>query len=382
MSDHICPSYTVLKSEDLNYDDLTKLNPFYEPFIQFWSSSPTSYAASPLDAQSTSSSEYIPVGIDSDLSPLDSPSSPVMHGPQFDDTIQLLKKPGMTLHDGRGHEVCYHPYSVHDAGQTATVEPSLTRQLSSTATDLTGASLIGNPLSETKSAHKKLFGEKGWLGSNADLRELAGNNHKSLGLRRLGKKFKMHVEDLMEDLTGDLFKANPSTHLPGPLHERLGAARTVPISLDAPTQAKLYSQMEVMICVAANRFLIEQYHRGLLSDESITKITNFWDAKNRPRVVEFHYDQATQRQLILLNLCTVQFSGPSATNPVQLRTNLNNWKAIGKEMSVRTFCTPDSAIRKHMNEVHRLLEMLGASRDAMHDFASVRLQALLFMKRG
>ncbi|RAH79488.1 hypothetical protein BO86DRAFT_391033 [Aspergillus japonicus CBS 114.51] len=343
--------------------------------MKFWTGSPTSDTAVPFDAQSSASSEYIPVGIESDLSP----PSPVRHQSEFDDTVCVLEAPGLTLHNGRGHQIGYHPYSEPEVSQTVLMRLSPSPQLSPTAPDLTGVSLVGNPLSGSKPSHKKLFGENGWLGSNADLRELAGDNHKSFGLRRLGKKFKMHVEDLVEDLvsrpprsdgrpcpdisfeqTGDLFKVNLGIHSSGPIPERYGPARTVPVSLDAPTQARLYSQLEVMICVVANRFLVEQHNRGLLSGESISKVTNYWAAKNRPRVVEFHYDQATQRQLILSNLRTVQFNGCSATNPVQLRTNLNNWKAIGKEMSVRTFCAPDSAIRKQMYDIHKLLEMLGA----------------------
>ncbi|PYI26727.1 hypothetical protein BP00DRAFT_355177, partial [Aspergillus indologenus CBS 114.80] len=363
----------------LTYDNIAKLNPFYEPFMKFWTGSPTSDTAVPFDAQSSASSEYIPVGIESDLSP----PSPVMHHSEFDDTVCVLEAPGLTLHNGRGHQIGYHPYSEPEISQTVLMRLSPSPQLSPTAPDLTGVSLVGNPLSGSKPSHKKLFGENGWLGSNADLRELAGDNHKSFGLRRLGKKFKMHVEDLVEDLVSGLPQFGKAIiHSSGPIPERYGPARTVPVSLDAPTQARLYSQLEVMICVVANRFLVEQHNRGLLSGESISKVTNYWAAKNRPRVVEFHYDQATQRQLILSNLRTVQFNGCSATNPVQLRTNLNNWKAIGKEMSVRTFCAPDSAIRKQMYDIHKLLEMLGAPLDTMREFEELQMQALLLMKRG
>ncbi|PYH43936.1 uncharacterized protein BP01DRAFT_299724 [Aspergillus saccharolyticus JOP 1030-1] len=243
--------------------------------------------------------------------------------------------------------------------------------------------LADDPWSEPKPSHKRLFGEKGWLGNNADLKELAEGNHKTFGLRRFGKKLKMQVEELVEDLVSgspcidDGLSSDMHLRRP-PLRQE--PTRAVLISLDAPTQARLYSQLEVMICVAANRFLVQQCNRGLLSDESISKISNYWAAKNRPKVVEFHYDQATQRQLILSNLRTIQFHGLSATNSIQLRINLNNWKAIGKEMGIRTFCAPDSAIRKHVFDIRNILEMLGAPLETMRDFEVVQVQVLLLME--
>ncbi|KAL4958329.1 hypothetical protein BDW69DRAFT_179733 [Aspergillus filifer] len=106
-----------------------------------------------------------------------------------------------------------------------------------------------------------------------------------------------------------------------------------------------------MICVSAHQFLMEEYACRRISKESIRKVNNFCGSKNQPEVVEFQYDQATQRQLILPNIRTLHFNGESTTNPVTLHSNLHNWKAIVKEMSVRTFCAPDSAIREHMHDI-------------------------------
>jgi hypothetical protein len=165
-----------------------------------------------------------------------------------------------------------------------------------------------------------------------------------------------------------------------PRQPRVLDRSTVAISLDPTTQAKLYSEMEVMICVSANKFLLEEYNGGRISKDSIKKINNYWGSKNRPDVVEFQFDQATQRQLILSNIRTLHFNGESSTNPVLLNSNLQNWKAVVKEMSVRTFCAPDSVIRKHMHDIQKLLDMLGAPIGTFLAFEELQMRTLAFLK--
>jgi hypothetical protein len=137
--------------------------------------------------------------------------------------------------------------------------------------------------------------------------------------------------------------------------------------------------MEVVICATANKFLVQQYKEGRMSSDSINKITGFWQSKNRPQVVEFQFDQATQRDLIAQNIHTFKFYGECAANPVVLNSTLHNWKAVAKEMGVRTFCAPDSVIRKHMHDSHKVLEMLGASIEAFLVFQSLQMKALALM---
>ncbi|KAL4800332.1 hypothetical protein BDV19DRAFT_174249 [Aspergillus venezuelensis] len=176
-----------------------------------------------------------------------------------------------------------------------------------------------------------------------------------------------------------MVKAHPLPFY-GPCHAKVLPTPAIATSLDATVQAKLYMEMEVMICVCANRFLMEEYACGRISKESIRKVNNFWGSKNRPEVVEFQYDQATQRQLILSNIRTLHFSGESSTNPVTLHSNLHNWKAAVKEMSVRTFCAPDSAVRKHMHDIQKLLDMLGAPIATFLAFEELQMRTLCFMK--
>lgn len=151
------------------------------------------------------------------------------------------------------------------------------------------------------------------------------------------------------------------------------------VSLDPAAQAKLYSEMEVMICLSANDFLIQQHSENRLSSDSLKKTNSFWGSKNRPQVVQFHFDQATQRRLILSNLRSLQFNGECSTNPILLSANLHNWKSIVKEMSVRTFCAPDSVIRKHLHDIHKILDMLGAPPSTFLAFEELQMRTLSLM---
>lgn len=61
----------------------------------------------------------------------------------------------------------------------------------------------------------------------------------------------------------------------------------------------------------------------------------------------------------MANLKTFEFYGDAARNPIILNGVLHSWKALAKEMSVRTFCTGDAHIKKHLLDARRVLEMLG-----------------------
>ena len=141
-------------------------------------------------------------------------------------------------------------------------------------------------------------------------------------------------------------------------------------------QAKLYAEVELMICVTANQFLVVQYQAYHISVESVTHTTKFWREKNRPQVLEFHFDQATQRELIQANMSTVQFHGRYNGNNVQANSVMQAWNYLAKEMSVRTFCNPDSTIRKHLLDAARVLEMLGARDATMEAFEDHRQNTL------
>jgi hypothetical protein len=158
--------------------------------------------------------------------------------------------------------------------------------------------------------------------------------------------------------------------------------QTPSVSLDPPYQAKVYSEMELMICVTANNYLMRELTTGRISPESIAKVFSYWSSKNRPQVIEFQYDQATQRDLILYNLTTLKFHGESAESPLVLNATMYSWKTMAKEMSVRTFCAPDSQMRKHMHDAHKILEMLGAPLVTFLAFQELQLKTLAKITEG
>lgn len=65
-------------------------------------------------------------------------------------------------------------------------------------------------------------------------------------------------------------KAYPKAFAGAPRRPRIVPESAVPISLDPPTQARLYSEVEVMICVTANTFLVRQYEAGRISGRRVS----------------------------------------------------------------------------------------------------------------
>ena len=135
-----------------------------------------------------------------------------------------------------------------------------------------------------------------------------------------------------------------------------------------------------MLCATANQYLTIQQQEGRMSVDSITKVTQYWASKNRPQVIEFMFDQATQRDLVLYNLKAFRFYGPHAENAVSMNSMMHSWRNLSREMSVRTFCTPDSVIKKQMHDTYKILEMLGAPLVTFLAFQEVQVKALKIMQ--
>jgi hypothetical protein len=156
---------------------------------------------------------------------------------------------------------------------------------------------------------------------------------------------------------------------------------TFPISLDPAYQARLQADVELLICVSANKFLLHEAHHGRISKDSVNKVRRAWESRNLPQVLEYHYDQATQRELILANFRTIRFHGQFANDPVALNSAMLSWGTLAKEMSVRTFCTADSAVKKQMHDAQRVLEMLGAPLVTCLAFEQLHVRALAAMTK-
>lgn len=112
----------------------------------------------------------------------------------------------------------------------------------------------------------------------------------------------------------------------------------------------------MMITTSANSFLMHQHRNRRVSQNSINKV----NAKNRHPITEFSYPQELQCELIMENRRNLEFEGICACNTVQLDSTLRSWRSLAKDMSSRTFCLPDIAIRKHVDEIYWILDMLNA----------------------
>ena len=238
-----------------------------------------------------------------------------------------------------------------------------------------------SPTKRSRSPMKQLFGERGFLGRSTSMKELPSEEYRKKGVKHWSEKIKQRVGGMTEDVTKLLPTAIGALHT-SPSTKTQPETSTFPVSLNPPAQARIYSEIELMICATANRFLMSQKSQGRLSFESIQRVTQSWYAKNRPQVVELRFDQLTQRDLVLYNLRTLQFCGPSAENPVKLHAMMQSWKSLAKEMSVRTFCTPDSVVRKHMFDCYKILEMLGAPMATFIAFQGIQVKALAIMREG
>ncbi|CAL8578494.1 hypothetical protein XPA_004271 [Xanthoria parietina] len=249
-----------------------------------------------------------------------------------------------------------------------------------------------DPTKRSRSPVKHLFGEGGIFGRSASMKELPSEEHHKKGMKHLVGKFNERMGGMTEGVSklipSSISHGELSKLLPGSLSSRESPSKggtprptsKFPVSLSPPEQAKFYSEAELMICATANKYLIIQQEEGRMSYESIKKITDLWSQKNRPQVIEFMFDQLTQRDLILCNLNTFRFYGPHAENLVSMHGMMQAWKTLAKEMSVRTFCAGDSTIRKQMQDIYKILEMLGAPMVTFLAFQQIQIKTLKRMR--
>ena len=61
---------------------------------------------------------------------------------------------------------------------------------------------------------------------------------------------------------------------------------------------------------------------------------------------------------------------------------LSGWKTNAREMGVRTFCTADSVVKKHLRDTYRVLEMLGAPLVTFLAFQEMSVKAHRIMEEA
>lgn len=135
-----------------------------------------------------------------------------------------------------------------------------------------------------------------------------------------------------------------------------------------------------MIVHTANSFLMNNFSRGRMSIDSIKKIVDAWKNKGHPGILEFMYDQATQRDLVALNQHNFLFYGKQAKDDLKISSMLHNWKQIATLMAIRTFCSADTIIFKILFDAEQVLEFLGASNLVLLRLQQIRNSALKLVK--
>lgn len=73
---------------------------------------------------------------------------------------------------------------------------------------------------------------------------------------------------------------------------------------------------------------------------------------------------------------TLGFNGVSGLDRVRLISILTTWKTLAREISIRTFCQPDSVVKKHLHDAEKVLELIDAEAESMTAFQDVRARVL------
>lgn len=248
---------------------------------------------------------------------------------------------------------------------------------------------VQHPGSEEKvvrSPLKKLFGDKGMLGKSASAKDFSDSGSKKTGFAHWSGKIKSRVDDMvscipsslqlrrladLELQTQELTEKIQNFEIS---HKRSpsGGPSNFPVSLSPYVQGDFYMQLELLLNIESNNFLMHELEADRISVSSIKTIAEQWRNKGRPQVLGLRFDLITQRELVGLNVETMHFSGVNSFHKQRLLGVLAAWRVLAKEISIRTFCQPDSAVKKHLHDAEKVLEAMNASGDSMLAFQEMR----------
>ena len=140
--------------------------------------------------------------------------------------------------------------------------------------------------------------------------------------------------------------------------------KNLPISLDYRFQGELYMLVELLLTTEINVFLMEELESERLRVEKLRNFMIWWQQESHYEVKELHFDLATQAVIAEDNIDELQFSKTGGANKAVLLSVIGDWKTTAKEMSIRTFCNPDVAVKKHLYAAERIMDLIGASTDS------------------
>lgn len=187
-------------SQMLPYEDVAKLNPFYEEYRSFWNMSPEMGDTTLPSDTSTNSSQSIGSGSESDQSlyyPEISSLSPVRNFQPISVGVPATERLRVAVHDGYEYTPTYNTHPEAMASQAAILEYDNPRKhplspveehINICKRESSELDHIDSSLGQARSSHKRLFGRNGWLGGTADLGNLSSEKHRSKSLKDLRKK--------------------------------------------------------------------------------------------------------------------------------------------------------------------------------------------------
>ncbi|KAF7950396.1 hypothetical protein EAE96_007682 [Botrytis aclada] len=285
--------------------------------------------------------------------------------------------------DGRGRSATYSPVrkeiksNESNVSYSSTASTTINRQMTRSPTKnlvdvaekdepvFHGQDLLPiSPKKRSRSPMKKMFGEHGWLGSSPN--EVRPSVLCSKSTQKLDRPKKPGMmEKIKNKFEGFAEKAD--------MKFDKNRISVLSISINPYEQARYLVELELMIVHTANTFLMIQFSQGRMSIDSIKKTVDTWKNKGRPAVVEFMYDQGTQRDLVATNQYNFRFHGNRVGDDVRISSMLYNWKQVASLMSIRTFCNADTVLLKLVFDVEQILELIGGSEQIMLRLQHLRL---------
>ncbi|KAJ5053975.1 uncharacterized protein L3040_000264 [Drepanopeziza brunnea f. sp. 'multigermtubi'] len=237
-----------------------------------------------------------------------------------------------------------------------------------------------SPKKRSRSPMKKMFGENGWLGRSPD--EIADVKRQVKKAAAEHKDKPSMMGKLRHKLGEFAEKADisPSSRGIWASNDKNPKMSILSVSLGPPEQARLLMEVELMIVHTANTFLMSQFSQGRIAVDSIKKTVDTWKSRGRHVVIEFMYDQATQRDLVAANQHNFRFFGERAGSEVRTNSMLYNWKQVASLMAIRTFCDADTVILKLLFDVEQILELLGGAESIMLRLQQIRANSNEMMR--
>ncbi|KAI1815056.1 hypothetical protein GGS20DRAFT_584868 [Poronia punctata] len=199
--------------------------------------------------------------------------------------------------------------------------------------------------SNVQGGNKTLFGEKGWL------EDTAGSSYKKPKADKMG--------GFMDNIIRKARVLADNRSFITARQTRSISANHLTISLDPREQSLMYGELEFNLNNALDSYIKVQLNAGRLNPGKLSRVSDAWAQKGRPKVVGFRYDLETQIELVMSHVEEFRFYGP---RPIEGEASvlglLQAMKSNARYLRVRTYCHPDTVIAKQILDSQNLLRLL------------------------